>query len=675
MNPTPAKRQDPLVVSDRALADLAGMVERRAPLADFVRAATGAIRRVEYLIAYDITSAGLELHGDVSAAGAGHPQFREYVRLRQKRAEALAKAGAIDRARVVLDALRELDADDPETLGFLARLDKDVWDADREGPDARALLRTAIESYERAYARTRAYWHGINAATLNACADHLERARALASEVKSDCQRRLRPDLSAEERYWLLASLGEAALVLDDADDAGSWYEQAAALATEGRDYSALCSTRRNARLLLRHQGQDLSVASRWLPVPPVIVFSGHLLDRPDRPKPRFPPELTDDVGRMIRQKLAARTDGGRVSFAFTAAGCGADLIFAESVLAAGGEVHVVLPFGRTHFVRTSVAYAGAAWVNRFDRLIDDSGGRVKLTILSPMPSRDPANDFEYGNRVMFGLARAKALELGTDLLGMAVWDGRPGDGPGGTASNVTRWRHAGLPVDVIHLGKLAQSRGLPIDPPTPSPTGDASASPAGGYLQEQPNLAAMLFADAKGFSDLPDDAMDAFVQQYLGLVARVLADDPGRRPAIVNTWGDGLYMVFDRTADAGVTALRLCERIEHAKQTGALTLDIKLRVALHAGPVLRCHNAVTNRADVVGIHVNRAARLEPSTPPGHVYATEPFVALAYAEQAGEFRCDYVGPTRLAKDFGTERAYHVRWLRNRRAGDAPASSK
>jgi class 3 adenylate cyclase len=120
--------------------------------------------------------------------------------------------------------------------------------------------------------------------------------------------------------------------------------------------------------------------------------------------------------------------------------------------------------------------------------------------------------------------------------------------------------------------------------------------------------------------------------------------------------------MVFDDVRDAGIVALRLCERLEEARADGRLSIDIRLRVALHAGPVLRCHNAVTKREDVIGVHVNRAARLEPSTPTGHVYATEPFVALAYAEHVKEFRCDYVGPTRLAKDFGTEPAYHVRWV-------------
>jgi class 3 adenylate cyclase len=308
--------------------------------------------------------------------------------------------------------------------------------------------------------------------------------------------------------------------------------------------------------------------------------------------------------------------------------------------------------------------------------------------VLSSQPSRDPANDYEYANRVLFGLARAKSLETGADLVALAVWDGKPGDGRGGSASAVARWRAAEIPTEVVDLNKLARSRGIAVAANGKTPAEDdaavhdataaaatapgAAASPRSdvadaasrsGGADDRPNIAAMLFADAKGFSDLPDDAMEAFVRDYLQLVAEVVDEAPERRPAIVNTWGDGLYMVFDRERDAGAVALRLCERLEEAKAQRRLTLDIRLRVALHAGPVLRCHNAVTNRPDVVGVHVNRAARLEPSTPAGHVYATEPFVALAYADRVTDFRCDYVGPTELAKGYGTEPAYHVRRVR------------
>ena len=40
---------------------------------------------------------------------------------------------------------------------------------------------------------------------------------------------------------------------------------------------------------------------------------------------------------------------------------------------------------------------------------------------------------------------RSRALD--TELVGLAVWDRSPGDGPGGTAETVKSWRQRGLKV------------------------------------------------------------------------------------------------------------------------------------------------------------------------------------------------------------------------------------
>jgi len=60
------------------------------------------------------------------------------------------------------------------------------------------------------------------------------------------------------------------------------------------------------------------------------------------------------------------------------------------------------------------------------------------------------------------------------------------------------------------------------------------------------------------------------------------------------------------------------------------------------------------------GTHVSHAARIEPITPPGEVYASRWFAALAAADGVTEFVCEYVGRTPLAKGYGTFPTYHVR---------------
>jgi class 3 adenylate cyclase len=67
----------------------------------------------------------------------------------------------------------------------------------------------------------------------------------------------------------------------------------------------------------------------------------------------------------------------------------------------------------------------------------------------------------------------------------------------------------------------------------------------------------------------------------------------------------------------------------------------------------------VTKRPNYIGAHVSRAARIEPITPPGEVYASGAFAALARSEEIKEFICTYVGQTPLAKGYGTFPTYVV----------------
>jgi class 3 adenylate cyclase len=61
-----------------------------------------------------------------------------------------------------------------------------------------------------------------------------------------------------------------------------------------------------------------------------------------------------------------------------------------------------------------------------------------------------------------------------------------------------------------------------------------------------------------------------------------------------------------------------------------------------------------------MGSHVSRTARIEPVTPPGTVYVTEPFAAALVLAGRSEFACDYVGHLDAAKGYGRLRMYRLR---------------
>ena len=292
----------------------------------------------------------------------------------------------------------------------------------------------------------------------------------------------------------------------------------------------------------------------------------------------------------------------------------------------------------------------GANWIERYESVI---GRAVTDQEASRQRRASGSVLYEFANLLLHGLASVRAQQLETKLVPLVLWDGRSGDGGGGTASAVARWRALGLDVEIIDLQRILRECGHLTRPIAAS--GAASSVPAdevtSGFTQE---IRALLFADMEGFSKLNDEEVPRFVDHVLGLVAR-LAKESAYRPLMMNTWGDGLYLVFSNVRDAGQFALDLCDSVRSTDWPGKGLPNISVRIGLHAGPVYSCTDPVTERLSYVGPNVSRAARVEPITPAGHVYATQEFAALAAAESVRELRCEYVGQTAMAKKYGTFR--------------------
>lgn len=611
------------------------------------------------LVAYDTLADGLR-------------RFPADVRLRQLIALSLARTGASRLASRILEELASEGHADEETLGLLARTYKDLWADSIDERERRRYLRRAFESYRDAYLLSNGYWSGINAAAMALLMGEQTQARDLARRVRQHCLD-LRQDTTRSDTYWILATLGEAALVLREWAEAADWYGQAWAIGH--RRLGDLASTRRNARLIIRHLDADGAWIEAGLRIPRVAVCSGHLIDRPDRPRPRFPPSLEPAVRAAIRDRLREADIG----FGYASAGCGSDILFLECVRELGAELHIVLPYDRDQFRDDSVDIVpGADWPARYTRLLNDA---TEVITASDQKIIGGAMSYEYGFLVLDGTAALRADELDTELVSVAVWDGKPGDGAGGTAASVARWRAAGRRVEVIDVAAT-----LTGDQPQPTGSAGAMAStrpsaaegaPAGSAFD--PEIVGLLFADAQGFSKLSEDEIPRFVAHFLGAVAQELAHS-AHTPLLTNTWGDGLYFVFRNVRETGEFALGLSETVRNRDWTAlGLPGTLGLRIGLHAGPAYACLDPVTGRPNYLGAHVSLAARIEPITPPGEVYASGAFAALARAEQVQEFICAYVGQTALAKGRGTFPTYvvHRRWATNAgaRAGQVSAGGE
>ena len=324
-------------------------------------------------------------------------------------------------------------------------------------------------------------------------------------------------------------------------------------------------------------------------------------------------------------------------------------------MLELGGNAYIVLPYGPEQFKQDSVCFTpDSPWGPRFDRMVERATWVLRASEQRML--RHSGLAFEFANLLLHGLSNIRADRLETELVPIAVWDGKPGP-PGGTASVVQRWRSLGYEIEWI---KPAESQPIEI---TESPVWTSAAAPAESSAppEFEMRMMALLFADALHFSKLTEEQIPGFVQHFLGGISRLpaMVDYP---PELKDTWGDGLYFVFGSVRHAGLFALELADFMLPAGKWAALGLpeNLNLRIALHAGPVYACQDPITEQRNFTGTHVSRAARLEPVTPPGLVYASQEFAALVAAERIQEFRCEYVGQTPLAKAYGTIPTYHVR---------------
>jgi class 3 adenylate cyclase len=575
-----------------------------SPPARDIRSAIDAVeqylRQGDPILAYNSAQEGLQ-------------NWPQNLRLRQLKGLALARSGDVERANRLLGELAAEGITDPETLGLLARTHKDLALGTTDSVRRALHLESAFRSYTHAYeaacvsgAGSDASYTGINAAAIAVLRGDLATARRIARDVLSLCLQA--PTPSGIDDFWLEATLGEATLILGDDTASHAHYAKAAQLAS-GR-FGNLGSTRRQAELLAEHLRGPRAWLSEVLSVPPIVMYAGHAPGPPADARPA----LSVDLERAIAEALRRQLEALRPVAAYVSGTCSADVLCLEAMQEIGGETHIVLPFPAEECRRTS--FADGDWRARFERV---RAAANSVTVTSDHRARGSTATFEYTNLILTGMARLRAQVLHTDLRAL--------DLPAAASANVA----ACAPV--------SSDERLPI-----------------GFRHE---IRAMLFADAVGYSALSEDQTPNFITQFLGAVADLNART-AHRPEHIETTGDGLYMVFGGVRGAGNYALELNALVTGTDWTGrGLPGGLNIRVGLHCGPVYVGRNPVTGLALYSGPHTSRTARIEPITPPGQVYASSAFAAVAAAIGVDGFALQYVGRLPLAKGHGPLGLYHV----------------
>ncbi|EME70145.1 Calphotin [Paramagnetospirillum caucaseum] len=547
---------------------------------------------------------------------------------------------------------------DAETYTSLAGVFREAWLAS----GARGDLEHCRELFLRAFHISNAPRDGIDAAVTSWLLGDHDGARDLARRVR-DRVSHAETDLtlSPEERYQLLATVAEAHLLLGEVQDALASFAWASTL--EGIHYGSTVAALKQLALL---QEGGLAVPEAVFDIikpPTVVVFTGHALDRPGE-GPHFPPELES----AVRAEIAKSLDELGAQVGYSTAACGSDLLFIEAMLERGAEVNVVMPYAIDDFIAENVRYGGSRWEMRFRNAL-----KLANTVTYATEERFLGHGmlYRFANQCLHGLATLRATFLRTAPYLLAVWDMMPGSLAGGAADFIDQWEDISQ-LRIIDLdGLLQQHPDLAGDclPAMPDLDGDQDEEQGEGRV-----IRSMMFCDIAGYSKLKEEHTPVFLD-FLRIISEGMAGLE-HQPLAINTWGDAIFAVMDKATPMAEYAQTLQEMVLKAdgELADRLPHPLNLRISLHAGPVFQAIDPICGRQNFYGSHINRAARLEPVTVIGHVYATQQFVAVLTAEQSamrsesqnrGEdfverFACEYVGVLSLAKDFGKQTVYHLR---------------
>ncbi|MFH1981476.1 MAG: adenylate/guanylate cyclase domain-containing protein [Pseudomonadota bacterium] len=435
-----------------------------------------------------------------------------------------------------------------------------------------------------------------------------------------------------------------------------------AAAEASRRRYPLRVEARRELRLLEAHGVAAAGPLIEQFPPPCVVIFTGQQIDSATAPSPWFPEAMEGAVRDAIQRQL----DDLSAEIGYCSASAGADILFMESMLERGADVHVVIPYMLQDFIHHRVAPAGYRWEFRLQNALKAAASVVQVS-----EDRYLGNDLilRFGNQVIDGTARLQAALLGTAPYLVSVWDYSAPAGPGTAADFIDCWGDP-MRLCIIDLDGLRQSQGVD-GPPPEALTAAPSASEAPAAPPQQ--ICTMLFADVVGFSTIADQYLPGF-WQFIDAVRRHI-DGRHATPLLVESWGDALYVAMDSASAMSEYAHLLTTAFNEidSRQYG-LPVKLALRIGLHAGPVFRGRHPLTGHPIIYGGNVNRAARIEPISVAGHIYASQQFVALLTAEQSAfeaeaafnesiyrsPYVCEYMGMLSLAKAHGEQAIYQLR---------------
>jgi tetratricopeptide (TPR) repeat protein len=266
----------------------------------------------------------------------------------------LARLNKIQEAKVHMTRVAEQYAQDTEAQGILGRVYKDLWrlewkdlptveERQQQAVATSNYVASAIHSYNLAARKHFDYYNAINVVSFLKLPEHL---KSVTGEEPVGCQISDPEDLTSVVRFaaqnaldcassqggqdiWAAAALGELQLLAGDAKKAQRLYSQAAnapdstyfqinsmleqiylfeSLGFRPEAVGGVKKVLEQRRNILEKRIGGLKKSDPRFRK--VVVFSGHMIDKPGRSEERFPPRKENAVRERIAKQLDVWTIG-----------------------------------------------------------------------------------------------------------------------------------------------------------------------------------------------------------------------------------------------------------------------------------------------------------------------------------------------------------------------------
>lgn len=180
------------------------------------------------------------------------------------------------------------------------------------------------------------------------------------------------------------------------------------------------------------------------------ILFTGHMIDKGDRLDSRFPANKEISVSKeILKQLLSIKETETKELIGIAGGACGGDILFHERCIKIGIDSEMYLALPTEEYKKQSVSFAGEGWEERFDKLIN----RLTVHILpKEKRSDEKSNIWSMTNEWMLESAFQSPND-NTTLI--ALWDGKGGDGDGGTEHMIKTAKEKGAKINIININKI----------------------------------------------------------------------------------------------------------------------------------------------------------------------------------------------------------------------------